>query len=551
MKTLSCRGEGGVAWPGGPLWSPAVLLQNGEPGLTIGNSYRLAMQLDGISQLEYRKARVPIYRVGAGEVWGRLRRPLCLTNVVRVGALAMPLIILAPIPGGTSRRSFVAKQCIHCGKTLPRDNARFCNNCGKEVSTSQPPKHSLSNDPPVWISQLEKSLDMAEVNLSAPEATELPKPLTSAPHRDLHVRVWEQEETVVHSRPEEDRGHIENEQHVVEDLPTEPLSVAGTLGSARQPPSIPNHAVANAHNEELAEDLPTMPLSVTPPETAPALHKSAPSAFGNSNGSVPHLDEVEKLYTSPHMLQRQWQSTSPPSLNPAKQDNGALRPPIDGRQVPGPQRAVTPIVFPQQSPSAHGLRQTPLPPITVPPVAHPQRKGRRGLIFVLILLFILLAGGLSAWIIVFHPFTVPEITNTSQPFQNTELGVSLDYPQTWTAKFDKKNQAIYFYDVNHTDQVNISAVATGGKSIDQYISTVVGSLGMTGRKAGASLSFAGVSWQQEQGSVLQSGATYTAVLLVTMHKGRYYAILQLAPATTYAQEDQLVFSRMRSSLQFV
>jgi hypothetical protein len=446
----------------------------------------------------------------------------------------------------------VAKQCIHCGKTLPRDNARFCNNCGKEVSTSHPPKHSLSNDPPAWMSQLEKGLDMAEIDLSAPEATELPKPLTGVPHRDLHVRVWEQEETVVHSRPEEDRGPIENEQDVVEDLPTEPLSVAGTPGSASQPLTIPNHAVANAHNEELAEDLPTMPLAVNRPEKPSALHKSSPSAFGSSNVSVPYLDEVEKLYTRPHMLQRQWQTTSPPSLNPAKQDNGALRPPINGRQGPGPQRPVTPIVFSQpQSPPVHGLRQTPPPSIAVPPVAHPQRKGRRGLIFVLILLFILLAGGLSAWIIVFHPFTVPEITNTSQPFQNTELGVSLNYPRTWTAKFDKKNQAIYFYDDNHTDQVNISAVAAGGKSIDQYISTVVGLLGMTGRKAGASISFAGASWQQERGSVLQSGATYTAVLLVTMHGDRYYAILQLAPATTYAQEDQLVFSRMRSSFQFV
>jgi len=419
------------------------------------------------------------------------------------------------------------------------------------VSSSRPPKRSLSNDPPAWISQLENTIDNVEVEL-APEAVELPKPLTGTPPRELHVRVWEQEETVAHSRPEEDRGSIENEQDVVEDLPTEPLSVAGTPGLPRQPLSIPNHTVANADNEELAEDLPTMPLAASVPEIPPASHKSAPSAVGNSNGSVSHLDEVEKLYTRPHMSQRQWQATAPPLMNPAKQHNEALRPPIDARQSPGPQRAVTPIVFPQpQLPPAHGLRQTPPASMAVPPVSHPERKSRRGLVIVFILLFILVVGGLSAWIIIFQPFTVPEITNTTQPFQNTDLGVSLDYPQTWTAKVDKKNEANYFYDDNHTDQVNISAVATGGKSIDQYISTVAGSLGMTGQKAGASLSFAGTSWQQVQGSVLQSGATYTAVLLVTMHGGRYYAILQLAPATTYAQEDQLVFSRMRSSLQFV
>ena len=128
-----------------------------------------------------------------------------------------------------------------------------------------------------------------------------------------------------------------------------------------------------------------------------------------------------------------------------------------------------------------------------------------------ILLFILVVGGLSAWIIIFQPFTVPAITNTSQPFQYTDLGVSLQYPRSWTVELDSKNEAVYFYDDNRTDQVNISAVASGGKSIDQYINQVVGSLNMTGQKAGASLSFAGASWQQEKGRVLQSGATYTAV----------------------------------------
>ena len=446
----------------------------------------------------------------------------------------------------------MAKQCIHCGKTLPRDNALFCNNCGERVSTSHPPKYSVSNEPPAWISQLGKSLDNAEVDLSSPEAVELPKPLSGAPPRELHVRVWEQEDTVLHSRPEENRGSIEPQKDVVEDLPTEPLSVAGTPASARQPLSIPNHRVANIHNEKLAEDLPTIPMPATSPETPPALHSSAPPAPGGSNGRLSHLDEVKKPYTRPHTSQRQWQITPPPLVNLAKQHNGALQPPIDAQQGPALQRGVNPIVFPQpQSPPARELRQAPPAPKAVPPVAHSERKSRRGLIFVLILLFILVAGGLSAWIIVFQPFTVPEITNTSQSFQNTDLGLSLHYPRSWTAQLESKNGAVYFYDANHTDQVNISAVATGGKSIDQYISTVVGSLGMTGQKAGASLSFAGVSWQQEQGSVLQSGATYTAVLLVTMHSGRYYAILQLAPAPTYAQEDQVVFSAMRSSFQFI
>jgi hypothetical protein len=156
-----------------------------------------------------------------------------------------------------------------------------------------------------------------------------------------------------------------------------------------------------------------------------------------------------------------------------------------------------------------------------------------------------------AWLIVLQPFAVPEITKTTQAFQNADLGISLQYPQQWIAEIHEQNGTAYFYDDNHTDQVNITVVATGGQSINQYISKVAGSLGMTGQKTEASLSFAGALWQQAQGNVQQSGASYTATLLVTVHDGRYYTILQLAPSSTYIHEDQLVFSTMRSSFQFL
>jgi hypothetical protein len=78
----------------------------------------------------------------------------------------------------------------------------------------------------------------------------------------------------------------------------------------------------------------------------------------------------------------------------------------------------------------------------------------------------------------------------------------------------------------------------------------VSSLGMTGQRTQAELSFAGATWQQIQGSVQQSGANYTATLLFTTHGEYYYTILQLAPSSTYPLEEQLVFSKMRSSFQF-
>ena len=76
------------------------------------------------------------------------------------------------------------------------------------------------------------------------------------------------------------------------------------------------------------------------------------------------------------------------------------------------------------------------------------------------------------------------------------------------------------------------------------------SLGMTGQRTQPEVSFAGATWQKIQGSVQQSGANYTATLLVTVHREHYYTILQLAPSSTYPLEEQLIFSKMRSSFQF-
>jgi hypothetical protein len=109
---------------------------------------------------------------------------------------------------------------------------------------------------------------------------------------------------------------------------------------------------------------------------------------------------------------------------------------------------------------------------------------------------------------------------------------------------------VSFYDSNHTDQVNITVVAADSQGLSNYTAKMVSSLGITGQKTLAELSFAGTTWQQIQGSVQQSGASYTATLLSTTHGGHYYTILQLAPSSTYPLEEQLVFSKMRSSFQF-
>lgn len=161
----------------------------------------------------------------------------------------------------------------------------------------------------------------------------------------------------------------------------------------------------------------------------------------------------------------------------------------------------------------------------------------------------LLLGGVVTWLVEFHPFEVPPITQTTTTFQNAGMGVSFQYPQGWIAQINAQHGS--FFDANHTVQFNLDVVQKSGLSAAQYIKNTTGQLGMTGQKSLPPLVFAGQSWSQERGSVLQSGATYTETLLVTMHTGRLYALLLMAPAPVYANADPLFFAPVRSSFKFV
>ena len=173
------------------------------------------------------------------------------------------------------------------------------------------------------------------------------------------------------------------------------------------------------------------------------------------------------------------------------------------------------------------------------------------MVVVLVMLLVLLGGGLAYWIITYQPFSVPAITSTSLSFNNTNLGIALRYPQGWVAQLDSARQTVSFFDANHIDQVNISVTASNGSSVTTFINKEVAQLGLTAPKNLSPVTFAGTSWQQVQGTVLVSGATDMEVLLVAMHGDHFYAIVQAAPAVTYADADHLFFSILRASFQFL
>jgi len=322
----------------------------------------------------------------------------------------------------------------------------------------------------------------------------------------------------------------------MDNLPTSPLMVASSPKISTPSSTHSNLVGEDVDEVEVAEELPTNPELTSLSQNMPVNLIQSSHGIDVGNGKMSY-DQIEDIATRPYAAQ-------PRTVSHEIEKPGQ-------RQKQAMQRPMTPVPLPQsQIPPGQPSRQTPPVSMPVPPFTRPKKGNRIRLAIVFGLLFLLLIGGVIAWVIVAQPFSVPEITKTTRNFKDTSLAVSLQYPQNWAVDVNKQNGTVIFYDDNRTDQVNITVVAAGNQSIDQYIAKTVNSAGITARRTQPEVSFAGATWQQIQGSVQESGANYTATLLVTMHGEHYYTILQLAPSPTYSQEEQLVFSKMRSSFHF-
>ncbi|GAC1378641.1 MAG: hypothetical protein NVS4B7_19050 [Ktedonobacteraceae bacterium] len=381
--------------------------------------------------------------------------------------------------------------CTHCGVPL-RDDARFCNHCGTLV-----PSHPLSP-------QFSKSVPSAgqdnRVVLREQVAQQIPpRPVRFPIHPEPPAWLSQlNSEPLYRSKVSfddlaGDEVQQEIEQHQFSELPTASLPVS-----------------SNAHVGELR-------VKVWMPE------HTVPKASGGQWTSETE-EQLEDLPTRPL-------TTNFPDM---LSQRNAL--PASPRKVQQPQ------YFPQ-------ALHTPPPQLSVS-VAKP-RKSRKPLAIVLfVLVLLVLFGSLSAWIVLMQPFSVASITQPQQSFKDTQLGVSLLYPSSWTSQVDRGKATVYMSDSSHTGQVNIVDGSISGNP-NQYIQQEASQLGMTGQKTKSPLSFAGTTWQQLQGTVQQKGASYTATLLVTTHNQHLYTIMLLAPQSAYTQEEQYVFIPMRSSFQFL
>lgn len=467
----------------------------------------------------------------------------------------------------------MATLCTYCGTPLPGEDARYCTKCGmlvpshpfssKSISSSpaataqgntsravvreqiaqQPPfrgaGRTTQDDPPSWISQLDpRSLSSskeepeqrprgsAPVDFPLPEAVP-PTQRGTAPGRPLQVKVWDGTE-----------------------------SETGAPSRARVDESVPV-------DDNSMETLPTRPLSASMPGiTPPRKSNVAPAARPAQDARV---DEVEYLDTMPLATPSQARQTPWPSVEGFAQpqsrapqhnlfaEEARISHPASPFPPPAPAAPERPMQqqrMATQATSQPGLaRQVAAPPVAL---SRPKRgQGKRPLMVTVVVLIILVIAGAVAFVVVKQPFSVASVTQPQQTYSNSQLGFSVQYPNGWITTVDSGKTTASFYDTSHTDQF---IVLTGGNAsnVSQYLQQEASKSGMTNQQTNLpTLAFGGASWQQLKGNTLVNGASYTETLLAAAHGSSLVMIVQLAPQTTYGQEEQLVFSPMRASFQFL
>ncbi len=324
---------------------------------------------------------------------------------------------------------------------------------------------------------------------------------------------------------------------------------------------LPTSSVEEVAEENIVENLPTRPLVAEPPEYPEQDTVRTPLPPPILGVQTPPFEEVAELDTLPLSAQHQIrpvpqsleEGVRQPHLQPG--DRAALQRPVNYMSTPPSSQPAIQAAreTPNMTPALRPLEQVTIPkapaPGFVPPARRP--KSRFPLIFALVLICLLVFGGVGAWLYIFKPFSVPQITQPQLPFQSSLLGVALSYPNGWSVKVDQKHGTVTFADSSHTAQFSVITAPANGQDAGQYLLQEATQLGMTGAKPGTPLSFAQATWQQTQGTVQQDGVNYAKTLLVTAHGNRFISIIQQAPQATYANEEAIIFAGMRSSFQFL
>lgn len=471
----------------------------------------------------------------------------------------------------------MATACTFCGHDLPRDDAHFCNNCGTLVPSHPFSAQSLSasgsaspfaqreQEKPVLREQtvyqgqsrLRTTRRIAPDNLAASPIA-WPAPIThvsvketssqtdderlaqreqqpvqnasSQPmsaERELHVRVWEQEQNnpptpLPESKSEELKSDVEN-------TPTSPLATPEQASVG----DISTHSGINTHHDEV-EHLDTIPIpnyGQMPRAASPQSQHASHSMHGNPPLSPQPIEQRQQEQAL------QGYTNAPLPFTDIPRTPTRMKPAPQSPKMQASQAAYIPSSQEKRIPGTTPARQS---------TSHHQ-KSRVPFVLLLALLGILVLG-IGAWVVVVQPFGIPTVTQPLQDFKDTGLGVALSYPSGWSTQHDATG--VLFFDSSHTAQVKL-AVANNAGDAAQYVQQQATKNGMTAIKPLGTRSFAGIAWQQIQGNMQQNGANYTTTMYAAVHGNRMYMLTQMAPQNVYADEESVVFSAIRNSFNFL
>jgi len=392
----------------------------------------------------------------------------------------------------------VATLCTNCGKELAQGSARFCSNCGAAVLAD-------SSQSRLEHSKVVLREQVAEQPFSPPVRANASPPSVSTASPAALPRTTIRLQSISLERVEiSDPASVAAQESIA--VPSSPPShpVRQTVIPSRPKASRATvHVVVPVETQRREEVLDTPPTPTQEPVVAPS---SPPSE---------HREEVE--VSDPVPAQEAIAMPSSPASHLVRQ------PVLSRPEMP---QTIARIVMPSET--DHGWKRRRVLPLLV---------------------CCLLVVGVVAWDILFQPFSVPAVTHPQQKFSDSHLGISLLYPNGWKALLDQRTSTVRLSDSTNTAQITISVINATDKEIGQYLEQQAKQLGMTAIKSGT-VSFGGASWQQLQGGVQQSGATYTVTLLATIHGKQLFTVIQAAPQNTYQDEERLVFAPMRRSFSF-
>ncbi len=494
----------------------------------------------------------------------------------------------------------MATFCSQCGEELPRDGVQFCNNCGarqatrlaSSLSSTGTDNNSLSGVMPPANVQSQSLIEGASPPLpsrmqAVSDIEELPmwmhnlqrdprneqaikdkkQPVSQEQEvksQDVLVRN-EQQEHLVQQQPEPAihttvmerpaQSHASSEQMDFPAVPSTPQSFSPVLhvkvwseanisqpglkeDVVRQedikPVSLESKAPMQASVQEghAVEDLPTHLMEAI----------AQPAQTNLSIDDIPtnplHAFPGERLQSNPGQNAQSQPEQVPSDVADVSDVNTVYLKAQQQSHTPPPPSAL--------SKSDHSAAPTHTPALTT--------RGRKRLPLVIgsATVLLLLALALGSWIIMLQPFRVSPVTDTQQSFIDAKLGVSLRYPNGWkTPQVDYGKQIITLQDGSDTAQINMYIASASADSPESYLQKQAARLGINNPKPGTPSSFADSSWQSIQGDAQVRGAEYTYGLFTTLRNKHFYTLTQLAPRTTYSDEEKLVFAPTRLSLHFL